>query len=449
MWSAVPASSTTPGSGRSPSLAMRTAQGVYCCSQSAMPAANCWSMCCTISTGAIMSAGRPVSSFASAAGPPEEAPIATSGAPDCLRVERAVGRFVPMSPISLPMVSILRSSVSAALRSSPRPSSGVSTASSAPWPIASKTRQLCAPMEAVTTRIAQGLCAMICRVASTPSMPGVITSISTRSGVSFFALATASAPSIAVHAIFRPGRKAIDRRSASIAIAESLTMPIRISGAPREGLGSCRFLCERAADEIMHCLQQRFVVEAALGEIEIRAGLKAAPAVLFAVLVADDHDRRVRQARLLLDQGDQRDAVHARHVHIGDHQVEMADAHRVPAVGTVHGDFDFEAAALDQLALQLAHGQRVLHHQHALAPRPAAPADFGADLFEMTGGDQLVDRAQQVEGIQDQHRRAVVEQRPGAHVLDLAQARVERLHHQLAHTQEPVHHQAVAAVVVA
>jgi hypothetical protein len=72
-------------------------------------------------------------------------------------------------------------------------------------PIASNTRQLCAPIDAVTTRIAQGLCAMICRVASTPSMPGMIRSISTRSGVSFFAQATASAPSIAVQAIFSPG----------------------------------------------------------------------------------------------------------------------------------------------------------------------------------------------------------------------------------------------------
>ena len=66
-----------PGSGRSPSCASRTWSGVWLPSQFASPWANCASTCCTMTTGAGKSAGRRASTFASAAGPPADAPMAT------------------------------------------------------------------------------------------------------------------------------------------------------------------------------------------------------------------------------------------------------------------------------------------------------------------------------------------------------------------------------------
>jgi hypothetical protein len=51
----------------------------------------------------------------------------------------------------------------------------------------------------------------------------------------------------------------------------------------------------------------------------------------------------------------------------------------------------------------------------------------------------LRDRPQQILDVHDQHRRAVVQQRAGRDVLDLAEQRIERLHHQLALAEEAVH----------
>ncbi|VWC41163.1 hypothetical protein BST28156_07006 [Burkholderia stagnalis] len=76
----------------------------------------------------------------------------------------------------------------------------MSTASSAPAPIASYTRHAFAPMLLVTIRIAHGRPdAMIRRVASTPSNFGMIRSISTTSGGCAAQNSTACAPSVATH----------------------------------------------------------------------------------------------------------------------------------------------------------------------------------------------------------------------------------------------------------
>ena len=85
---------------------------------------------------------------------------------------------------------------------------------------------------AVTTRIAQGADAMICRVACTPSRCGMIRSIRIRSGRSRFAIAMASTPSLAVQAISWSGRLSTTRLSASQAARMSFTIPIRMSTPP-------------------------------------------------------------------------------------------------------------------------------------------------------------------------------------------------------------------------
>jgi len=79
-------------------------------------------------------------------------------------------------------------------------SAGVSTASKAPAPMASKTIPAFSCTLTVTTRMAHGHFCMISRVASTPFFFGMIRSIKTKSGVSFKHIATASTPSLAIHA---------------------------------------------------------------------------------------------------------------------------------------------------------------------------------------------------------------------------------------------------------
>ena len=77
----------------------------------------------------------------------------------------------------------------------------------------------------------------------------------------------------------RPGGRAptdTTRRSASRARAMSLTIPILIASG--------------FADQVGHRVEERLVVEAALGQVAVGAGVEAAHPVLLAVLVRDDHD---------------------------------------------------------------------------------------------------------------------------------------------------------------
>ncbi|KAG1076837.1 hypothetical protein G6F40_017248 [Rhizopus arrhizus] len=92
--------------------------------------------------------------------------------------------------------------------------------------MASNTRAVWRATSAVTTTMAQGVSAMMRRVASTPSITGMIRSISTTSGRSRAHCATACSPSLATHATSRPGSSAIARRMVSTAICRSLTIPI-------------------------------------------------------------------------------------------------------------------------------------------------------------------------------------------------------------------------------
>ena len=190
-------------------------------------------------------------------------------------------------------------------------------------------------------------------------------------------------------------------------------------------------------------------MEAAFREIIVGAGVESAAAVLFAVLVGNDHHRQRFQAGVFLDARDQLDAVHAGHVDVRDDEIEMAGAHRVPAVHAVHGDLDFVAAACEQLALELAHRERVVHDQHALAQfrfvRRGRPAHFA----EPAAGDQFLNRAHHVLDIDDEHRGAVLHEGGGGDVLDFAEARVERLHDQLAFAEKTINHQRVGAARVA
>ncbi|MNG26062.1 hypothetical protein D3C84_1109960 [compost metagenome] len=86
--------------------------------------------------------GSALSSTSSAAGPPADDPMATRLLRDtAARCAAGAGRSrLLRSPISQPMLVILRSSGAAASAGLPTPKVGVSTTSSAPYPMASNTR---------------------------------------------------------------------------------------------------------------------------------------------------------------------------------------------------------------------------------------------------------------------------------------------------------------------
>lgn len=94
-----------------------------------------------------------------------------------------------------------------------------------------------------------------------------------------------------------------------------------------------------------------------------------------------------------IDQGDELDAVHAGHVDIGDDEVEGVGAHRVPAVHAVDGDLDLEAVMVKQLALQLAHRQRIVDDEDALAPLLSRTNHAALERPEAPARDQFLHRA--------------------------------------------------------
>ena len=145
---------------------------------SAMPAANCSSTCCTMTTAAGKSFGQTAQQRgqhrrAAGRGADRDQPIVA------MRRRRRVGGIGRAPPAALvadqprDRGDLGQQRPRRRPRSSPLPSSGVSTASSAPWPIASKTRLALTRTLPVTIRIAHGVLAMMRRVVSTPSMPGI------------------------------------------------------------------------------------------------------------------------------------------------------------------------------------------------------------------------------------------------------------------------------------
>jgi hypothetical protein len=130
---------------------------------------------------------------------PVEAPIATKAGIFVVLVDdagvdtAAAARWAPL--VSASTVRIFRTSGSAPTTLRSGANVGVATASSAPAPSASNTLLELPSTVAVTTMIGQGVSRMMRRVASTPSITGMIMSMSRTSGRSLAHSATASAPS--------------------------------------------------------------------------------------------------------------------------------------------------------------------------------------------------------------------------------------------------------------
>ena len=189
-------------------------------------------------------------------------------------------------------------------------------------------------------------------------------------------------------------------------------------------------------------------MEAAFVEIVISSGVEPFQAILFAAFVRDDDDRRALEPRVLLDVLDELQTVHARHVDVADHQVEVGIADRVPAIHAVHGDLDFVAAIRQQLAFGLANCERIIDDQNALLGGDGRVAGRLRSA-QLAAVQQVFDRPQEVIDIDDQHRAAIFQQRGGTDVRHLAEPRIERPNHQVLLALEAVHDQAVFAVMVA
>src|SRR5271166_2658289 len=196
---------------------------------------------------------------------------------------------------------------------------------------------------------------------------------------------------------------------------------------PHHTVGSTRVLDRnsrpsalRLANQVYHRIQERLVVEAALGQVEVGAHVEAADPVFLTVLVRHDDHGNGLQPGVLLDVGNELDAVHTGHVDVADHQVVTPGTDRVPAVHAIDGDVHRVAAVLEQLPLELTDSDRIVHHQDSLGtPRFFRHGRLGAQLLDLAAAEQVVDRADQVLDIDDQNRPAVLEHRRAIEVGNL------------------------------
>ena len=105
----------------------------------------------------------------------------------------------------------------------------------------------------------------------------------------------------------------------------------------------------------------------------------------------------------------------------------MGGAYGIPAIHAVDGDIDVIAAAFEELAFELADGDRVVDDQDGagLFARPIRGWASRPGGLEPAAVDQVVDGADQVLDVDDQDGPAVFENRGAVDVGDLAEAGVE------------------------
>src|SRR5439155_16258252 len=122
---------------------------------------------------------------------------------------------------------------------------------------------------------------------------------------------------------------------------------------------------------------------------------------------------------------DQLDPVHARHVDVGYDQIKATATEHVPTVHAVDGDLDPITLAVEKLALEFAHRQRIVDHENAF-PLPRLARAFSLYLVKTIGLGEFFHRPDQVLDVDDENRRAILHKRRRADVLDLAKPRIER-----------------------
>ena len=102
-----------------------------------------------------------------------------------------------------------------------------------------------------------------------------------------------------------------------------------------------------------------------LGDIGVDAGLERAQHVFFGGARGEEQDRQLLVAGGVADFFDQLDAIHNRHIPVGEHQVYFVSHQPFPPLGAVPGlDHIVETHALEHGADELAHTLGVFDQQY-------------------------------------------------------------------------------------
>src|SRR5437016_3716127 len=177
---------------------------------------------------------------------------------------------------------------------------------------------------------------MIRLVASSPSMTGISTSIVIRSGFNSARRWIASAPFEAVPTTRSCGSDWIIAVNARHASGESSTTrtwmgELSVMSSPHQPLD--RF------DEMV-------LIERALDDVCLRAHLQAAAFVFFFITRGHDHHGQLFEGIALPKRLAKLKPIHARHLHVGNHEIERRAAHLIERVQAVHSGLDFVPVCL-------------------------------------------------------------------------------------------------------
>src|SRR4051794_40958856 len=191
------------------------------------------------------------------------------------------------------------------------------------------------------------------RAATYPETRGICTSRITTSGIVRKTVWTASTPSSAAMTS-KPSRLSTDvtmRRRVGLSSAMT-TVGMADSSTP---------------DETTNGLDELFLVELGLEQVCTCAGLEAGLLIRLAAARGHDDDGNVLPPRRLTDGSRQRETVHARHLHVGKHQVCGAVVELGSAVRPVDCRHDLVARAFKDHAFELAHADGVFDDEDARA----------------------------------------------------------------------------------
>ena len=163
--------------------------------------------------------------------------------------------------------------------------SGFATTVRAPAAVASRER-FTAELDVaeVTITIGAGARDMICRVASSPSIPGMYTSIVISDGRIRWAASTAASPLAACPTTMIPGSLS--------SIAETRAREVAESSTTRTRIGSVI-----SVEKLLNGLEQRPLVETRLADVRVRSCFESFRAVLLFLQRCDEHHARARETR--------------------------------------------------------------------------------------------------------------------------------------------------------
>src|SRR5271167_4732584 len=349
-------------------------------------------MCKTRSTAAGKSLGKPDTTRITAAGPPVDAAITTSGnfvpllawlyasrsallaAADARDTGACgAGRFESVAvrtTRTFAAIFSFRVSSSRMLRmSKSTPLVGLGTKSIAPNSSARKVLAAPSRDSELTITIGRGFCDMINSVACRPSRCGILMSIVITSGFNVSAKDTASRPSRACPATSSCGSELMISFSTLHMKVESSATSTRIfftggmsalahryagSGAPHRPF---------RADQALHSRNQLVFLHG-FGEERRRALFHCAIAVFGAGARGDHQHRNFSQHGILPQVRHQLVTVHARHFEVGHHQVTTNLRHDFRSFQTVGGQLHAVTRFFQHAPHEFAHADGIVRHHH-------------------------------------------------------------------------------------